>query len=254
MSTIRVFKSATGNKVTGYQVIIRLPRSGERLTRKFTTKKEAQNYQRTMDARVLHLEQKLHLEGRPDEPITRAMAAPERYAEELPGDQITLGEFAENEYHQWREVHGVAKCPTRAKQVAWWVNELGPDLPISQVNSKMISKALLKFAEGTVTRGKNIGKQRTGDTVDRQKSAISSMMSAAQELMLFEGPNPAHGLRKYQNQKDWQMRMQQFFDHYLIDAPAPVWLAEGVPAVKKGKTLGLEYVGEQPDSTRRLIP
>jgi dipeptidyl aminopeptidase/acylaminoacyl peptidase len=64
----------------------------------------------------------------------------------------------------------------------------------------------------------------------------------------------AHGLRKYPNQKDWQQRMQQFFDHYLIDAPAPVWLEEGVPAVKKGRTLGLEYVSEQPDSTRRLIP
>ncbi len=57
-----------------------------------------------------------------------------------------------------------------------------------------------------------------------------------------------HGLRKYQNQKDWQLRMQQFFDHYLMDAPAPVWLAEGVPAVKKGRTLGLELVGEVPSA------
>lgn len=54
-----------------------------------------------------------------------------------------------------------------------------------------------------------------------------------------------HGLRKYQNQKDWQLRMQQFFDHYLTGAPAPVWLAEGVPAVMKGKTLGLELVGQE---------
>ncbi len=51
-----------------------------------------------------------------------------------------------------------------------------------------------------------------------------------------------HGLRKYQNRKDWAIRMQQFFDHYLQDAPAPVWLAEGVPAVNKGRTLGLELV------------
>ena len=49
-----------------------------------------------------------------------------------------------------------------------------------------------------------------------------------------------HGLRKLQNRRDWAVRMQQFFDHYLMDAPAPVWLAEGVPAVLKGKTLGLE--------------
>ncbi len=51
-----------------------------------------------------------------------------------------------------------------------------------------------------------------------------------------------HGLRKYQNRKDWAIRMQQFFDHYLKDAPAPVWLAEGVPAVEKGKTLGLQLL------------
>ena len=38
--------------------------------------------------------------------------------------------------------------------------------------------------------------------------------------------------------------MQQFFDHYLMDAPAPVWLAEGVPAVQKGRTLGLELIEE----------
>jgi len=49
-----------------------------------------------------------------------------------------------------------------------------------------------------------------------------------------------HGLRQRQNQKDWTIRMQQFFDHYLMDAPAPVWMTEGVPAVMKGETLGLE--------------
>jgi dipeptidyl aminopeptidase/acylaminoacyl peptidase len=52
----------------------------------------------------------------------------------------------------------------------------------------------------------------------------------------------AHGLRKYINQKDFAVRMQQFFDHYLKEAPAPVWMQEGVPAVKKGKTLGLQPV------------
>ena len=39
--------------------------------------------------------------------------------------------------------------------------------------------------------------------------------------------------------------MQQFFDHYLKDAPAPVWMVEGVPAVMKGKTLGLELVDDR---------
>jgi dipeptidyl aminopeptidase/acylaminoacyl peptidase len=51
-----------------------------------------------------------------------------------------------------------------------------------------------------------------------------------------------HGLRQAQNRLDWTIRLQQFFDHYLMDAPAPVWLAEGVPAIQKGRTLGLELV------------
>ena len=49
----------------------------------------------------------------------------------------------------------------------------------------------------------------------------------------------AHGLRREPNRKDWAIRMQQFFDHYLMDAPAPVWLEDGVPAIMKGKDLGL---------------
>ena len=50
----------------------------------------------------------------------------------------------------------------------------------------------------------------------------------------------AHGLREEHNQRDWAIRMQQFFDHYLQDAPMPVWMDEGVPAILKGETLGLE--------------
>jgi len=50
----------------------------------------------------------------------------------------------------------------------------------------------------------------------------------------------AHGLQNLHNKRDFSIRMQQFFDHYLMDAPAPVWLADGIPAVKKGHTLGLE--------------
>jgi len=55
-----------------------------------------------------------------------------------------------------------------------------------------------------------------------------------------------HGLVKYQNRKDFAVRMQQFFDHYLKGAPEPVWMAEGVPAVLKGRTLGLDLI--EPDT------
>ena len=52
-----------------------------------------------------------------------------------------------------------------------------------------------------------------------------------------------HGLSREADRKDWAIRMQQFFDHYLMDAPAPIWMEEGVPAVLKGKELGLGVRG-----------
>jgi len=44
----------------------------------------------------------------------------------------------------------------------------------------------------------------------------------------------------YQKRRDWNIRMQQFFDHFLKGEPATRWIVEGVPAIEKGKTLGLE--------------
>lgn len=49
----------------------------------------------------------------------------------------------------------------------------------------------------------------------------------------------AHNLRERKNQKDISVREQQFFDHFLKNETAPVWLEKGVPATYKGKTLGL---------------
>jgi dipeptidyl aminopeptidase/acylaminoacyl peptidase len=51
-----------------------------------------------------------------------------------------------------------------------------------------------------------------------------------------------HGLRQEKNRKDWAIRMQQFFDHYLMDSPAPVWMVDGIPAIQKGENMGLELI------------
>jgi dipeptidyl aminopeptidase/acylaminoacyl peptidase len=39
---------------------------------------------------------------------------------------------------------------------------------------------------------------------------------------------------KWHNRKDFQLRMSQFFDHYLQGKPMPKWMAEGVPALRRG--------------------
>lgn len=56
----------------------------------------------------------------------------------------------------------------------------------------------------------------------------------------------AHNLRQRKNRKDLSMRMGQFFDHYLKGAPMPVWMANGLPATLKGRSLGYELTDENP--------
>ena len=43
-----------------------------------------------------------------------------------------------------------------------------------------------------------------------------------------------HWPLKRPNRLDFNKRMEQFFDHYLMDAPMPSWMKRGVPAVEKG--------------------
>jgi dipeptidyl aminopeptidase/acylaminoacyl peptidase len=55
------------------------------------------------------------------------------------------------------------------------------------------------------------------------------------EAYLFSYNGEPHGLRKRQNQKDYTMRLQQFFDHFLKGAPAPEWMVKGIPYLQKDK-------------------
>jgi len=54
-------------------------------------------------------------------------------------------------------------------------------------------------------------------------------------MLQYQGEN--HGLRKLPNQKDYTVRMMEFFDHHLRGKPAPKWLKEGVPHLKLKKHL-----------------
>ncbi len=51
-----------------------------------------------------------------------------------------------------------------------------------------------------------------------------------------------HWPTKLRDKEDFQIRMAQFFDHYLKEKPMPKWMKEGVPAVKKGIEMGYELV------------
>jgi len=57
------------------------------------------------------------------------------------------------------------------------------------------------------------------------------------EVIFLSYPGEPHHLAKEENQKDFQTRMKQYFDHYLKGAPKPTWMAEGISYIKKKRRL-----------------
>jgi len=53
------------------------------------------------------------------------------------------------------------------------------------------------------------------------------------EVILLSYPGEGHHLSKIENQKDFQLKMKQYFDHYLKGAEAPDWMTDGVPFLDK---------------------
>ena len=68
-------------------------------------------------------------------------------------------------------------------------------------------------------------------------------------VILLSYPEEGHHLGRRENQKDFQVRMRQFFDHHLKGAPAPLWMTEGVPQIRKG----LDPLIIAPPTTKKTI-
>jgi dipeptidyl aminopeptidase/acylaminoacyl peptidase len=51
-------------------------------------------------------------------------------------------------------------------------------------------------------------------------------------VIMLEYVGENHGLRKPSNQRDYTVRMLEYFDHHLKGAPAPDWMKKGVPRLK----------------------
>ncbi|WP_159023625.1 S9 family peptidase [Formosa sp. L2A11] len=51
-----------------------------------------------------------------------------------------------------------------------------------------------------------------------------------------------HWPLKYQNRKDFNIRLAQYFDYYLKGAAKPMWMERGVPAIEKGINQGYELM------------
>jgi dipeptidyl aminopeptidase/acylaminoacyl peptidase len=60
-----------------------------------------------------------------------------------------------------------------------------------------------------------------------------SMRRLGKEAYLFNYNGEPHGLRRRPDQKDYTVRMQEFFDYLLKDAPKPAWMEKGIPYIDR---------------------
>ncbi|QDW27250.1 S9 family peptidase [Pedobacter sp. KBS0701] len=75
-----------------------------------------------------------------------------------------------------------------------------------------------------------------------------SMYRMGKPAWLLEYENETHLLSNRNNQRDYTIRVMQFFDHYLKDADAPKWMLDGVAFRDKGIKQGyeLDNTGRKP--------
>jgi dipeptidyl aminopeptidase/acylaminoacyl peptidase len=52
------------------------------------------------------------------------------------------------------------------------------------------------------------------------------------DVILLEYVGENHGLSQLKNRKDYVLRLQDYWDHYLKGQPAPTWLKDGIPRLK----------------------
>ncbi|HUF25500.1 MAG TPA: prolyl oligopeptidase family serine peptidase [Gemmatimonadaceae bacterium] len=72
-------------------------------------------------------------------------------------------------------------------------------------------------------------------------------------MLQYVGEN--HGLRQPENQKDYAVRMREFFDHHLRGKPAPDWLTDGVPRLKLEEHLrARKPAAGQPAPRAEIVP
>ena len=62
---------------------------------------------------------------------------------------------------------------------------------------------------------------------------FTALRRLGKECYLFNYNKAGHGLRRRAEQMDWTIRMQQYFDHHLRDAPMPPWMERGVPFIDR---------------------
>lgn len=84
----------------------------------------------------------------------------------------------------------------------------------------------------------------------------NTLRELGKDVVLLEYVGENHGLSRPANQKDYALRMMEWFDHFLRGKPAPQWILDGVPRLRMEEHLRERrpLVDPKADSTRKAGP
>ena len=72
-------------------------------------------------------------------------------------------------------------------------------------------------------------------------------------VIFLNYPGEFHTLQENSNRRDITIRMLQFFDHHLMGAEAPEWMAEGVPFLQKEYGAWEQAPEREDDASGRIL-
>ena len=82
----------------------------------------------------------------------------------------------------------------------------------------------------------------------------NTLRQLGKDVILLEYVGENHGLARPVNQKDYAVRMSEWFDHYLTGKPAPDWMVKGVPRLKMEEHLKERKEMNKPQPKPALVP
>ncbi|MGH7669611.1 MAG: S9 family peptidase, partial [Gemmatimonadaceae bacterium] len=103
-------------------------------------------------------------------------------------------------------------------------------------NTQMFLEQSPIFHVKTITTPFMILQGGADDAVDYVEGLqfFNAAREQGKRVIFLSYPGQPHNLTDRDDQKDFAIRMKEFFDHYLMGKPMPDWMANGVPQVEKG--------------------
>jgi dipeptidyl aminopeptidase/acylaminoacyl peptidase len=92
--------------------------------------------------------------------------------------------------------------------------------------------------------------------VDQGVQFFMALRRLGKKAWMLQYDGEQHSVLQKRNKEDLTIRMTQFFDHYLKDAPCPSWMIKGIRAKYKGIETGyeLDRTGRTPGPGLLAVP